>query len=83
MNKDEAKFLLRAMRPNTSDVQDPVFAEPMKEAQNDPELCAWLQSEQALDDMIARKLKDVPPPAGLEEAILAGVRATQQPRRAR
>jgi hypothetical protein len=83
MNKDEAKFLLRAFRPKSPDAQDPLFAEPLKAAQNDPELCAWLKSEEAFDATIAQKLRETQPPEGLEEAILAGVRASQlhRPRR--
>jgi hypothetical protein len=81
MKNDEAKFLLRAYRPNTTDAQDPLFAEPLASAQNDPALCAWLKSEEAFDSTIARKLQEIQPPAGLEQAILAGVRASQPNRR--
>lgn len=83
MNKDEARFLLRAYRPNSPDAQDPLFAQPLAAAQNDPELCAWLKSEEAFDAIIAQKLQEAAPPAGLEEAILAGVRASQQSKHSR
>jgi hypothetical protein len=83
MNNDQAKFLLRAYRPHTADAQDPLFSEPLAAAQNDPELSAWLESEEAFDDLMSRKLQDIEPPAGLEDAILAGVRATQQKRQSK
>lgn len=77
MKKDEAKFILRAYRPHGVDARDPLFADPLAAARNDPELSAWLASEEAFDATLARKLQEVTPPAGLEEAIIAGVRASQ------
>ena len=77
MKKDEAKFLLRAYRPQGADAQDPAFAEALAAARNDPELAAWLAAEEAFDATLAGKLREITPPAGLEEAIIAGIRASE------
>lgn len=80
MNDNEAKFLLRAYRPDGSDAQDPAFADALAQAEKNPELRAWLKREEAFDRAIAGKLRDVQPPAGLRDAILAGSRASRQRR---
>lgn len=81
MNHHEAKFLLRAYRPNGRDANDPVFADPLHQAAQDPGLSAWLEREQAFDSAVAAKLATIQPPAGLRDAILAGARASQPRRR--
>lgn len=80
MNHHEAKFLLRAYRPNTADAGDPVFAQALNAAEHDPILKAWLDREEAMDRAMRAKLRAVQPPAGLREAILAGSRASHRPR---
>jgi hypothetical protein len=81
MNNREAKFILSAYRPNGVDANDEVFAEALRQAQRDPALSAWLASEQALDEAIIRKFKEIAPPAGLREAILTGGRVSGSRRR--
>jgi anti-sigma factor RsiW len=78
MNHHEAKFLLRARRPGSGDAKDPVFAEALAEAEKDPALQAWLENEAAFDRTMAAKLRDIQPPDGLRDAILAGSRASQR-----
>ena len=80
MNDNEAKFILRALRPNGSDAKDPTFAEALAQAEKNPELREWLEREESFDRTIAGKLRDLQPPAGLRDAILAGGRASQQRR---
>ncbi len=80
MNHHEAKFLLRAYRPDGRDAQDPIFAEPLAQVDRDPLLRDWLKREQDFDRSVAAKLTTLQPPAGLRDAILAGGRASQ-PRR--
>ncbi len=79
MNHHEAKFLLRARRPGGADAKDPVFAEALAETEKDPTLRAWLESEAAFDRTLAAKLREIQPPPGLRDAILAGSRASQRP----
>jgi anti-sigma factor RsiW len=78
MNNDEAKFILRAYRPDGSDAADPRLAEALRQAQLDPALGSWFQRERTRDGILAQKLTEVAPPAGLREAILAGARASHR-----
>lgn len=80
MNHHEAKFILRAYRPDGADAGDPVFAPALDAAGRDPALKAWLDHEQATDHAIRDKLRESQPPPGLREAILAGSRASRRPR---
>lgn len=74
MNTNEAKFILRARRPDGRDDADPRFAEALEQARRDPSLAAWVAREQAFDAMVSDRLREVTPPAGLRDAILAGAR---------
>lgn len=82
MNNEQARFILRAYRPNGRDAGDAVFCEALRQAQADPGLGAWLAREQAFDTAVSAKLGAVTPPPGLREAILTGARvSTAAPRR--
>lgn len=76
MTNQEAKFTLGAYRAGGQDAGDPVFAEALEQAKRDPALGAWLAREQAHDTIVAAKLREVAPPAGLRAAILAGAQAS-------
>lgn len=80
MNDNEARFLLRAFRPDGSDALDPRFAEALAQAEKSPALQSWLKREKSFDHAVANKLREMQPPAGLRDAILAGGRVSQQPR---
>jgi len=80
MNHHEAKFLLRAYRPDSGDAGDPVFAGALDAANHDPALQAWLEREQAFDRALGAKLRGIQPPPGLRDAILAGSRASRHRR---
>jgi hypothetical protein len=82
MKTADAKFLLRACRPDGRDAADPLFAEALAQARQDPVLHDWVMREQAVDAVVAAKLAAVMPPAGLRDAILVGARASRQPQRA-
>lgn len=75
MSNDEAKFLLAAYRPSGRDAGDPAMAGALEQAKNDPALGAWFSREQAHGFAMTAKLREIAPPAGLREAILAGARA--------
>ncbi len=77
MNNNEAKFILGAYRANGRDADHPLFREALAQARNDPALGAWFARAQAHDAAIAARLREVAPPAGLREAILAGSRASR------
>lgn len=86
MNREEAKFILQAYRPGTSDADDPQFAEALAMLEQDPELAKWYEQEQQLDEIIRAKLTQVEVPKRLRSEILAGERVTSfnrlRPRRA-
>ncbi len=83
MNNEQARFILRAYRPNGRDAAEPAFAEALDQARSDPALGAWLAREQAADAAVAAKLRAVTPPPELREAILAGSRMSFAPARPR
>ena len=72
MDKNEAKLLLQACRPNGQDAALSVFAEALALVERDPELKAWWEAQQAFDQKISAKLKEVPVPSNLRATILAG-----------
>ncbi len=72
MNNTEAKFILNAYRPNGRDAGDATFRAALDQAKSDPALGAWFAREQAHGIAVAAKLREITPPAGLREAILAG-----------
>jgi len=76
VNREAAKIVLAACRPNGADANDPLVAEALALVQRDAELRAWFAAEQAADRAIAAKLKAAP----LPEDLLARVRAGTQAR---
>jgi hypothetical protein len=80
MNNQEARFILEAYRPDGRDANNAQFAAAIAQAERDPELRAWWERQRKFDTTMVAKLRDIAPPAGLRESILAGVRASQ-PRR--
>ena len=71
MDKRQAKFVLQACRDAGPASRDPQMAEARAWLERDPELAAWFKAEQAEDGSLARKLREVPVPENLREAILA------------
>ena len=76
MNNVEAKFILQGYRSNGADAGDAAFCAALDQARQDPALRQWFELEQAFDRAISAKLAEVPAPAGLREAILAGGRVS-------
>jgi hypothetical protein len=76
MNKQEAKFILGVYRPNGLDAGDATFNDALALAEKDPELRAWFSAQSRFDNAVTGKLKEVVPPPGLREAILAGGRVS-------
>ena len=83
MTNQEAKFILTAYRPGGGDAGDPALGDALAQSRRDPALAAWFAREQAHGAAIAARLREIAPPAGLREAILAGARASGAPARAR
>jgi hypothetical protein len=76
MTTEEAKFILSAFRPNGTDTDNGAFGDALRIAGTDPVLGAWFAQSRAHDSAIAGKLAQIPPPSGLREAVLAGVRVS-------
>ena len=70
MDKATIKMVLSAYRVGGQDAHDPIFAEALREAGQDPELTAWFEERQRFDETVIGTLKRVPAPAGLKEMIL-------------
>lgn len=80
MINTEAKFILGAYRANGADAADATFVSALAQAKSDPALGAWFARAQAHDAAMAGRLREIAPPAGLREAILAGARASRAPK---
>jgi len=80
MTNDEAKFILSAYRPDGSDAGSVAFGDALRMAGSDPMLGSWFGLSRAHDAAVAAKLREVAPPSGLREAILAGA-SVSRPRR--
>ncbi|MEO6875163.1 MAG: hypothetical protein ABI222_10115 [Opitutaceae bacterium] len=83
MSNNEAKFILGAYRANGRDADDATFGAALAQARSDPALGAWFARTRAHDAAMAAKLREIAPPVGLREAILAGARASRAPRKDR
>jgi len=70
MNREEAKFILQAYRPNSEDAHDPQFKEALALAALDPVLGRWFVDEQAMDAAFAAKLRARPMPSDLKSQLL-------------
>lgn len=72
MDREEAKLLLQACRPNGADDASPVFAEALALTERDPELKTWWKTQREFDLKVAGKLSGVAVPDSLRATILAG-----------
>ncbi len=79
MNNDEAKFILAAYRPNGQDATDPLFSEPLAQARRDLNLKAWFNAQLEFDSQVSAKLREIQPPPGLRNLLLAGTRVSRRP----
>jgi len=80
MTIEEAKFILSAYRPSGSDAGLAAFSDALRMAGGDPLLGAWFTRSRGLDAAVAGKLRQIEPPPGLREAILAGARVSESQR---
>src|ERR1700709_177578 len=71
---NELRLHLSARRPGGQDDADPAIADALARASADPQLAAWVEAERKSDASVASKLREVRPPPGLRETILAGAR---------
>ena len=83
MNASEAKSILLLYRPGTSDAEDPQVAEALALTQSNPELAEWFAVQQAQQEALRAKFKQVAPPAGLIEQIISEHAAARRAKTAR
>lgn len=79
MDKNEAKIILQAYRTNGADAAEPHFSEALALAQQDAELKAWFEEQQAFDRVVTAKLRSAPVPEDLRASILAGRKVIPAP----
>jgi len=77
VDKNEAKLVLQACRPDGQDDALPAFAEALALVERDPELKAWWEAQRAFDRAISAKLRDVAIPSDLRDTILASRKIEQ------
>ncbi len=83
MDKNEAKQVLQALRPNDLNSSEPEVIQALVVIEGDPEMKAWWEAQQSFDRKVAAKLKDVPVPADLRATLLAGRKITPFPAQTR
>src|SRR5262245_4297182 len=71
MTRDEARQLLEAARANGRDDTDPLVAEALRVAAQDPELARQLERQRSFDARMTSGMTSLPVPADLRESILA------------
>jgi hypothetical protein len=72
MNKDKAREILLLYRPGMGDEEDPEIAAALELAKADLELGAWFREQIAFHAAVGASLRQVEPPVGLKDRILAG-----------
>jgi hypothetical protein len=82
MTREEAKFLLRAYRPDGQDAGLPEFARALEWVDQDPELKQWFESENAFDRAMVTKVNQEKVPEDLLASILVANKVARPPRTA-
>ena len=83
MTREEAKNVLHAYDPGVGASDDPRMTEALEQTRRDPDLLAWFNQRRELDAAVRDKLQQVRVPPGLAGKILAGRKASSQPRQKR
>lgn len=71
MNSIEAKKILLAYRPGSTDARDPEVADALAQAQRDPALQQWLEKQVAFQQTMQETFQQVPAPSYLRDRILS------------
>lgn len=74
MDSQEAKEILRAHRPGTSDSDEPEIQEALDLARRDPGLSLWLEQQTAIHEVLRGCFADIPVPPGLAGQIIGANR---------
>lgn len=76
MDNQQAKLILTAYRPHGQDVDDPFFAQALRQAGQDPALADWFKEQQAFDATVATALAGVHGPDDAKAMIKATMGAS-------
>src|SRR5438105_3187755 len=71
MNSQQAKEILKLCRPGVGDETNPEVQAALELAKTDPELECWWEHQQAFTAAMREKFRQIEPPEGLYERILA------------
>jgi hypothetical protein len=71
MTVHEAKRVLLSYRPGSSDDQDPEVAQALGVVNTDPDLRLWFEGHCAFQTAMRSRLREMPVPAHLKQALLA------------
>ena len=76
--ENKTRLLLSARRSGGQDDRDADMAEALAYAQGNPALAEWASGQQRTDAALAAKLRQVQPPQGLRDTILAGAKVSRR-----
>lgn len=76
--ENKTRLLLSARRSGGQDDRDADMAEALAYAQGHPVLAEWARGQQRTDAALAAKLRQVQPPQGLRDTILAGAKVSRR-----
>lgn len=79
MTRKEAKEVLLRYRPGAIDAIDPEMREALEAARGDSDLGEWLQQHEAFQEALRAKFRQLEPPPGLRERLLARQRVVRPP----
>ncbi|MGE3310806.1 MAG: hypothetical protein AB7O66_12620 [Limisphaerales bacterium] len=71
MNREQAQLILLAYRRGEAVPEESDLGQALALAAADPSLAEWLEQEMDMDNRIRARAREVSPPAGLRERILA------------
>lgn len=71
MNRDEARYILRAYHLGGQDASDVQFREALEMLKHDPVLAAWFAQEREFDARFSEKFRAFPVPTFLKAQLLA------------
>lgn len=72
MDPAHARRILTTYRLGEAAPPGSELAEALAAAETDPQLAAWLEDQLRVDRSLRARMRSVPPPPGLKDAILAG-----------
>ncbi len=79
MNNVDAKRILIACRPGTDDLRSPQAEAALESAHCDPELRDWWDQQQAFQNDVRRRFREIPIPHRLRDEILARAKVVKLP----